>query len=168
MAFASINTTNPRTNLWNFREKNSRIGGFENLSFFESAILFFFCFIPMKISQSLLVSKDGSNMAKHDDTFWPVPDILSAPTLFFTQLYITFLFYVGNRWDIVTNMGRAAGFWGSPSLRQTWRYKSQPTNCHNRNLRPRQGNFKAQNVTIYFSLFNIKGSNFSHLERHSR
>ena len=43
------------------------IGGFENLGFFESAILIFFskkniffCFFPMKISQSLLVSKDGS------------------------------------------------------------------------------------------------------------
>ena len=53
--FASINTTNLRTNPWNFCEKISRIGGFENLRFW-----IFFCFIPMKISQSLLVSKDGS------------------------------------------------------------------------------------------------------------
>ena len=31
----------------------------EKLSFFESAILIFFCFIPMKISQIFLGSKDG-------------------------------------------------------------------------------------------------------------
>ena len=38
-----------------------RIGGFENLSFFESAILdFFFASSPMKISQSLLSRKDWS------------------------------------------------------------------------------------------------------------
>ena len=38
-----------------------RIGDFEKCTFFESVILnFFFCFFPMKISQSLLVSKDGS------------------------------------------------------------------------------------------------------------
>ena len=38
--------------------------GFEKLSFFESAILIFFfsCFIPMKISQSFLGSKDGSKI----------------------------------------------------------------------------------------------------------
>ena len=42
MAFALINFTNPRTNLWNFREKILRIGDFENLSFFESPILIFF------------------------------------------------------------------------------------------------------------------------------
>ena len=35
MHFASINSTNP----WNFGENFSRIGDFENLSFFESAIL---------------------------------------------------------------------------------------------------------------------------------
>ena len=35
MLFASINTTNPRTNPWKFRENFLRIGGFENLSFFE-------------------------------------------------------------------------------------------------------------------------------------
>jgi hypothetical protein len=41
MPFASINPANPRTNLWNFREKFLRIGDYENLSFFESAILDF-------------------------------------------------------------------------------------------------------------------------------
>ena len=68
MPFASINPTNPRTNPWNFHKKILRIGDFEKCTFFESAILiffsrkffFFFCFFLMKISQSLLVSKDGS------------------------------------------------------------------------------------------------------------
>ena len=35
MFFAPINTANPRTNPWNFGEIFSRIGSFENLSFFE-------------------------------------------------------------------------------------------------------------------------------------
>ena len=34
MPFAWISTTNPRTNRWNFHKNISRIGGFENLSFF--------------------------------------------------------------------------------------------------------------------------------------
>ena len=42
MPFASIYSTDPRTNPWNFREKTFRTGGFEKLSFFESAILNFF------------------------------------------------------------------------------------------------------------------------------
>ena len=46
MAFASINPIKPRTDLWKFRKKNLRIGDFEN-------ILFFFCFILMKISPNL-------------------------------------------------------------------------------------------------------------------
>ena len=36
--FPSINPTNPRTNPWNFHKKKLRIGNFEKLSFFESAI----------------------------------------------------------------------------------------------------------------------------------
>ena len=62
MPFASINSTNPRTNPWNFQKKLLRIGGIEKLSFFESAILNFKknCFIPRKISQSFFGSKDGS------------------------------------------------------------------------------------------------------------
>ena len=42
MPFTSINPiTNPRTNPWNFCEKILRIGGVENLRFFELAILIF-------------------------------------------------------------------------------------------------------------------------------
>ena len=40
--FASIFSTNSRTNPWNFRKKILRIGGVEKLSCFESAILIFF------------------------------------------------------------------------------------------------------------------------------
>ena len=40
--FASINSTDPRTNPQNFHKKNWRIGDFEKLSFLESAILDFF------------------------------------------------------------------------------------------------------------------------------
>ena len=39
MPFASINPTNQRTNPWNFDNIFLRIGDFEKLSFFESAIL---------------------------------------------------------------------------------------------------------------------------------
>ena len=74
MPFASINPTIPRTNLWNFGRNCSAFGDVEKLSFFESAILnfffkkkkIFFCFIPMKTCQSLLVSKDFSK-------FWWLP-----------------------------------------------------------------------------------------------
>ena len=61
MPFASINPTIPRTNLWNFGENCSAFGDVKKLSFFESAILiFFFCFIPMKISHKLCVRMDGT------------------------------------------------------------------------------------------------------------
>ena len=56
MPFASINSTNPRTNPWNFHEKILRIGGAGKWGFFEAAILnflsrpfwIFFCFISVK------------------------------------------------------------------------------------------------------------------------
>ena len=62
MPFASINPTNPRTNLWNFHENFLRIGDFEKRRFFESAILM------------------GQNFdqAKCDNTFWPRPNILTG------------------------------------------------------------------------------------------
>ena len=41
MPFTSINPTNPKTNLRNFRENFLRIGDFEKRCFFESAILNF-------------------------------------------------------------------------------------------------------------------------------
>ena len=41
MPFASINSTNPRTNPWNFHEKILRIGGAGKWDFFEAAILNF-------------------------------------------------------------------------------------------------------------------------------
>ena len=66
MPFASINPTNPRANLWNFCKLILRIGDFEKLSFFESAIVDLkkkFCFIHMKISHKLC---DGTQ-------FWCFP-----------------------------------------------------------------------------------------------
>ena len=68
MPFASINSTYPWTNPWNFWKKILKIGGVENLSFFESAILIFFCqlkkkifcFIPMKIIHKLCDRMDGT------------------------------------------------------------------------------------------------------------
>ena len=56
MPLASINSTNPRTNPWNFHEKILRIGGAGKWEFFEAAILnflsrpfwIFFCFISVK------------------------------------------------------------------------------------------------------------------------
>ena len=71
MPFASIIFINPRTNLWIFLKKISRIEGgnwkthfFFWVSHFEFFFSFFFsqkdffCFIPMKISQSFFGSKD--------------------------------------------------------------------------------------------------------------
>ena len=63
MLFASINSTNPKTNPWNFHEKILRIGGRSwKMRFFEAAILnflsrpfwFFFYFISVK-SPALLI-----------------------------------------------------------------------------------------------------------------
>ena len=56
MPFASINSTIPRTNPWEFHEKILRIGGAGKWGFFEAAILnflswpfwIFFCFISVK------------------------------------------------------------------------------------------------------------------------
>ena len=49
-----------------FSQKILRIGDFEKLSFFESAILNFFCFIPMKISHKLCVRMDGTQFFYYD------------------------------------------------------------------------------------------------------
>ena len=42
MPFASINSTNPRTNLWNFHKKILRIGGVVKWPFFRRPFWFFF------------------------------------------------------------------------------------------------------------------------------
>ena len=61
MPFVSINSTNPKTNPWNFHEKILRVGGAGKWGFFESAILNFFfqeknifCFISMKTSSPFI------------------------------------------------------------------------------------------------------------------
>ena len=50
-------STNPRTNPWNFRDFFLRIGGFENLSFFESVILKF----PWKSVNNFNEARMGRN-----------------------------------------------------------------------------------------------------------
>ena len=52
MPFASIYSTHPETNPWNFSKKILKIGGFENLilDIFSNIS---FRFVPMKISQNL-------------------------------------------------------------------------------------------------------------------
>ena len=63
MPFASINSTNS----WNFYKKILRIGDFEKLSFFESAILkiflqnFFFASFPWKSAQIYMEEWIGRN-----------------------------------------------------------------------------------------------------------
>ena len=61
MPFSSIYPTDPRTNSWNFRKKIFRIGSFEKLSFFESAIKKnFFCFINQSTNHKLFVRMNGT------------------------------------------------------------------------------------------------------------
>ena len=68
MPFASINPTNPRTNLWNFGENCSAFGGgwktqffwVGHFEFFFSKKKFFFCFFLIQISQDLWCTKDFS------------------------------------------------------------------------------------------------------------
>ena len=74
MPFASINPTNPRTNLWNFGENCSAFGdGWKtqffwvgHFEFFFSKKKFFFCFFLIQISQDLWCTKDFSK-------FWWLP-----------------------------------------------------------------------------------------------
>ena len=93
MPFASINLTNPTTNLWNFREKILRIGDFEKRCFFESAILnfffrkknFFFAFFAWKQVKVYWLARMGQNFDQgtNDSTFWPRPNILKGSVLKF-------------------------------------------------------------------------------------
>ena len=58
MPFASINSTDPRTNPAQFREKILRIDGFEKRSFFESAVLEIF-FAKSHEKQSKVLGEQG-------------------------------------------------------------------------------------------------------------
>ena len=79
MPFASINPTNQRTNPWNFHEKILRIGGTAKWAFFSRPFRFFLLHSNEKMS-SFWLARMGQNcdQAKHDDTFWPVPNILTG------------------------------------------------------------------------------------------
>ena len=48
--------------------------------FFESAILIFFCFFPLKQVKVYWLARMGQNFdqANHDDTFRPMPNILKV------------------------------------------------------------------------------------------
>ena len=63
MAFASINPTNPRTNMWNFCEKILRIGDFEKLPFWKIGYFeFFFGSFSWKSVQICMVEWMGQNL----------------------------------------------------------------------------------------------------------
>jgi hypothetical protein len=79
MPFASINPTNPRTNPWNSHEKNLRIGGFENPSFFESAILKFFLQKKKKLLQFPWKSVKTYRIARMGQNFDDYPGFPQIP-----------------------------------------------------------------------------------------
>ena len=101
MPFASINPTNPRTNLWNFREKFLRIGDFEKRCFFESAILnfffrkknFFFAFFPWKQVKVYWLARMGQNFDQgtNASTFWPRPNILKGSVHRYSSKLVLYL-----------------------------------------------------------------------------
>ena len=71
MHLSSIYSTNPRTNPWNFREKILRIGGVENLSFFD----FFFASFQWKSVNIYRTASIGRNF---DDYFGFLPQTTPA------------------------------------------------------------------------------------------
>ena len=86
MLFASINSTNPRTNPWNFYKKILRIGDFEKWPF-EKRPFWIFCLIPMKISHKLCDRMDGT-------LFWCFPWFPANSLLCVILLYTVYvLFY---------------------------------------------------------------------------
>ena len=80
----------PKDQSLKFLQKILRIGGFEKFRFFESAILIFFCFIPMKISYKLCDRMDGTQFlwlswfsAKTDP-----PQTLTAKSRFYLVIHL--------------------------------------------------------------------------------
>ena len=116
MGFASINPTNPRTDLWNFHEKISRIGDFEkrpfwkigHFEFFSSKKKFFFCFIFMKISPNLYGRMDES-------IFWCFPWFPGNFLLCVIYRYTVYpIFFVRTHWFQKCNFWKNSlgPFWG--------------------------------------------------------
>ena len=89
-----------KTNIENWRFWKSQF-------FFESAI---FCFIPMKTSQSFLVSKD---QAKRDNIFWHRPNILRLSVSSRVLIKVSYFFCMkkGSSWLALQyqNYRRAVG-----------------------------------------------------------
>ena len=83
MPFVSINPTNPKTNQWNFHKIFLRIGDFEKRPFWETAILEFFCLIPMKISHKSYDRMDGTNIWCFP--WFPQPCVILCYTVYFVS-----------------------------------------------------------------------------------
>ena len=95
--FASINTTNPRTNPWNFHKTILRIGGFENLSrLFWSFFKYFFLLHSLENQSVSWLPRLGRNFdqAKRDNTFWPRPNIMHPSVNLCHDLFCTLLWSV--------------------------------------------------------------------------
>jgi hypothetical protein len=92
MSFASISTTNPRSNPWNFHEIFSRIGGFENLSSFGHFIFFSFPWKSVKVSW---IARLGQNFdqAKWDNTFCHRPNIIHPSVSLIPNLWILVILF---------------------------------------------------------------------------
>ena len=108
MPFVSINAMNSRTNPWHFgkfffenwvfwKAQFFRVGHFEIFCF-----NFFFCFVHIKIIQSLLVSKDGSrfwsnqtwqHFLTHAKHFYSK---CTSPSTHFVTLYLLLLLNVSS------------------------------------------------------------------------
>jgi hypothetical protein len=80
MPFASINSTNPRTNPWSFHKKYWELAILKNVFFLSRPFWFFFAFFPSKQVKNYGLARMGQNFeqAKCDNTFWPRPNILKG------------------------------------------------------------------------------------------
>ena len=63
MPFASINTTNTRSNPWNFHENFSRIGGFKKLTFLI-AHFEIFLIVMKRVTPAIIQRKPSQNLTK--------------------------------------------------------------------------------------------------------
>ena len=86
MPFPSIYPTDPRTNLWNFREKILRMDGFENSVFLRWPFWFinFFLLHPIKSSQSFF-----ARMGQNFDDYPGFQPMSFGPTLMHRTVWHT-------------------------------------------------------------------------------
>ena len=84
MPFATINSTNPRTNPWNFHKKFWELVILKNALFLSLPFwIFFFAFFQrnLVIVYWLARMAQNFNQAKRDNTFWTTPNILGGSVL---------------------------------------------------------------------------------------